>query len=66
LTAVAPGTPLAGTVVARYFHGAFIDYRIAVGEQMLSVQAAPPALHNPGDAVALSFDPARLWAVEVA
>ena len=66
LTAVAPDTPLAGTVVARYFHGAFIDYRIAVGEQMLNVQAAPPALHNPGDAVALSFDPARLWAVEVA
>ena len=66
LTAVAPGTPLAGTVVARYFHGAFIDYRIAVGDQMLNVQAAPPALHNPGDAVALGFDPARLWAVEAA
>jgi len=66
LTAVAAGTPLAGTVAARYFHGAFIDYRIAVGDQMLNVQAAPPALHNPGDAVALGFDPARLWAVEAA
>ena len=66
LTAVAAGTPLAGTVAARYFHGAFIDYRIAVGEQMLNVQAAPPALHKPGDAVALGFDPARLWAVEAA
>ena len=66
LTAVAAGTPLAGTVAARYFHGAFIDYRIAVGDQMLNVQAAPPALHNPGDAVALDFDPARLWAVEAA
>jgi len=64
LTAVASGTPLAGTVAARYFHGAFIDYRIAVGEQMLNVQAVPPALHEPGDAVALGFDPARLWAVE--
>ena len=64
LTAVAAGTPLAGTVAARYFHGAFIDYRIAVGDQMLNVQAAPPALHSPGDAVALGFDPARLWAVE--
>ena len=64
LTAVAAGTPLAGTVAARYFHGAFIDYRIAVGDQMLNVQAAPPALHAPGDAVALGFDPARLWAVE--
>jgi putative spermidine/putrescine transport system ATP-binding protein len=66
LTAVAAGTPLAGTVAARYFHGAFIDYRIAVGDQMLNVQAAPPALHAPGDAVALGFDPARLWAVEAA
>ena len=66
LTAAAPGTPLAGTVAARYFHGAFIDYRVAVGDQMLNVQAAPPALHNPGDAVALGFDPARLWAVEAA
>ena len=64
LRAVAAGTPLAGTVAARYFHGAFIDYRIAVGDQMLNVQAAPPALHAPGDAVALGFDPARLWAVE--
>jgi putative spermidine/putrescine transport system ATP-binding protein len=64
LTAVAAGTPLAGTVAARYFHGAFIDYRIAVGDQMLNVQAVPPALHSPGDAVALGFDPARLWAVE--
>ena len=27
-------------------------------------KAAPPALHAPGDAVALGFDPARLWAVE--
>jgi len=66
LSAVAAGTPLAGTVAARYFHGAFIDYRIAVGDQMLNVQAAPPALHHPGDAVALGFDPARLWAVEAA
>jgi len=66
LSAVAAGTPLAGTVAARYFHGAFIDYRIAVGDQMLNVQAAPPALHAPGDAVALGFDPARLWAVEAA
>jgi len=66
LTPVASGTPLAGTVAARYFHGAFIDYRIAVGEQVLNVQAAPPALHEPGDAVALGFDPARLWAVEAA
>ena len=64
LTAVAAGTPLAGTVVARYFHGAFIDYRIAAGDQVLNVQAAPPGLHAPGDAVALGFDPARLWAVE--
>ena len=64
LTAVAAGTPLAGIVVARYFHGAFIDYRIAAGDQVLNVQAAPPALHAPGDAVALGFDPARLWAVE--
>ena len=64
LTAVATGTPLAGIVVARYFHGAFIDYRIAAGDQVLNVQAAPPALHAPGDAVALGFDPARLWAVE--
>ena len=66
LSAVAAGTPLAGTVAARYFHGAFIDYRIAVGDQMLNVQAAPPALHAPGDPVALGFDPARLWAVEAA
>jgi putative spermidine/putrescine transport system ATP-binding protein len=66
LSAVATGTPLAGTVAARYFHGAFIDYRIVVGDHMLNVQAAPPALHNPGDAVALGFDPARLWAVEAA
>lgn len=56
-------TPVVGTVTARYFHGAFIDYRVAVGEHALSVQAQPPAMHAPGDAVALAFDAQRLWAV---
>ncbi|HEY9066397.1 MAG TPA: ABC transporter ATP-binding protein [Burkholderiaceae bacterium] len=64
LTAATSGTPWAGIVAARYFHGPFIDYRIAVGDRVLNVQAAPPALHAPGDAVALGFDPTRLWAVE--
>ena len=63
LTAATSGHTLLGTVVARYFHGAFIDHRIAVGDQMLHVQAAPPALHEVGDQVALVLDPAKLWAV---
>jgi putative spermidine/putrescine transport system ATP-binding protein len=63
LTAPTPDAPLTGSVAARYFHGAFIDYRIAIGDQVLNVQAPAPALHNPGDAVAVGFDPARLWAV---
>jgi putative spermidine/putrescine transport system ATP-binding protein len=63
LAAGPPGAAARGTVTARYFHGAYIDYRIAVGDQALSVQAAPPARHAPGDAVVLDIDAERLWAV---
>ncbi len=52
---------LRGAVAARYFHGAFMDYRIMVGEQPVSVQAPPAVQHAPGDAVLLCPDPARLW-----
>jgi putative spermidine/putrescine transport system ATP-binding protein len=52
---------LRGTVAARYFHGAFVDYRIMVGEQPVSVQAPAAMQHAPGDAVWLCPDPARLW-----
>ncbi|HSW08384.1 ABC transporter ATP-binding protein [Aquabacterium sp.] len=57
---------VAANIAARYFHGAFIDYRVAVGGQMLSVQAPAPARHQAGDEVQLGFDAARLWAVEAA
>jgi len=59
-----PVDRVTGTIAARYFHGAFIDYRVDVGEQTLAVQAPAPALHAPGDSVVLGFDAARLWAVQ--
>ncbi|MEP6721096.1 MAG: ABC transporter ATP-binding protein [Variovorax sp.] len=55
--------PIGGAITARYFHGPFIDYRVTVGDQTLTVQTPAPARHQPGDAVTLVFDPARLWAV---
>ena len=52
-----------GAVTARYFHGAFTDYRVAVGEHVLAVQTPTTVRHALGDPVRLGFDPARLWAV---
>ena len=57
------GAQIRGTVVARYFHGAFTEYRVGVGGQALVVQAPPLPRHAVGDTVGLVFDPARLWAV---
>ena len=60
----APGPgQLRGTVAARYFHGAFVDYRVMVGNQPVSVQALASALHQPGEQVLLRPDPARLWTI---
>ena len=56
-----PGANLTGVVVHRYFHGAFVDYRIKVGEETLMVAAPPPADYRTGDAVGLTFRPDRLW-----
>ncbi|WP_158813453.1 ABC transporter ATP-binding protein [Methylocapsa sp. S129] len=52
---------LTGRVVGRYFHGAFVDYRIALAENILTVQVPPPARFGEGETVGLVLDPARLW-----
>lgn len=57
----APAGTLRGNVVARYFHGAHIDYQVAVGEQTVTVQTSAADFHQDGAPVALMFDPARLW-----
>ena len=63
--ALAPGQ-MRGTIAARYFHGAFADYRVTVGTQDVSVQAIPSSPFKAGDAVLLRPDPARLWAIPAA
>lgn len=60
--ALAPGQ-MRGTIAARYFHGAFADYRVTVGRQDVSVQALPSAPYRAGDTVLLRPDPNRLWAI---
>jgi putative spermidine/putrescine transport system ATP-binding protein len=55
------GAHIAGRIVSSYFHGAFIDYRVAVGESILAVHAPPPARFGAGEAVGLVLDPERLW-----
>jgi putative spermidine/putrescine transport system ATP-binding protein len=56
-------TGLSGKIVDRYFHGPFIDYRVAVGQEIVTVHAGAPAIHGEGDPVVLAFDPARLWPI---
>jgi putative spermidine/putrescine transport system ATP-binding protein len=66
---VAAGDPaghLTGKVTARYFHGAFVDYHVAVADTVIAVQMAPPASFSVGDAVGLVLDAARLWPLETA
>ena len=61
---VAAGEPtadLTGEVAARYFHGAFVEYRVAVADTTIAVQMVPPARFQVGDAVGLVLDAARLW-----
>ena len=60
--APAPGH-LSGTIDARYFHGAFVDYRVMVAGQAVSVQALASTLRQAGDRVLLKPDPERLWAI---
>jgi putative spermidine/putrescine transport system ATP-binding protein len=57
---------LTGKVTARYFHGAFVDYHVAVADTVIAVQMAPPANFSVGDAVGLVLDTARLWPLETA
>jgi putative spermidine/putrescine transport system ATP-binding protein len=59
--ASAPQTHLTGRVVGRYFHGAFVDYRIALADTVLAVQAVPPARFGVGEMVGLVLDSERLW-----
>ena len=56
-----PGTHIKGRIVSRYFHGAFVDYRVALGDSILAAQVAPPARFSEGDAVGLILDSGRLW-----
>jgi putative spermidine/putrescine transport system ATP-binding protein len=56
-----PRAHLTGRVIGRYFHGAFIDYRIALDEKILAVQAPPPARFSEGETVGLVLDSRRLW-----
>jgi putative spermidine/putrescine transport system ATP-binding protein len=56
-----PRTHLTGRVVGRYFHGAFVDYRIALADTVLAAQVVPPARFSEGEMVGLVLDPARLW-----
>lgn len=54
-----------GTIDARYYLGSYIDYRVRLADdQVVTVHGTPPARFSPGDAVGLSFDPERLWAVD--
>jgi hypothetical protein len=48
-------------VIGRYFHGAFVDYRIALANTVLAVQAVPPARFGVGEMVGLVLDSERLW-----
>jgi putative spermidine/putrescine transport system ATP-binding protein len=56
-----PRTHLTGKVTHRYFHGAFVDYRIALADTVLAVQAVPPARFGVGEMVGLILDSERLW-----
>jgi putative spermidine/putrescine transport system ATP-binding protein len=56
-----PAAHLTGEVTARYFHGSFVDYRVAVADTVIAVQMVPPARFQVGDAVGLVLDAARLW-----
>jgi putative spermidine/putrescine transport system ATP-binding protein len=59
-----PAAHLIGKVTARYFHGAFVDYRVAVTDTVMAVQMVPPARFQVGDAVGLRLDAARLWPLD--
>jgi putative spermidine/putrescine transport system ATP-binding protein len=56
-----PRTHLSGRVIGRYFHGAFVDYRIALADTVLAVQMVPPARFSEGEMVGLILDSERLW-----
>jgi putative spermidine/putrescine transport system ATP-binding protein len=56
-----PAAHLTGKVTARYFHGAFVDYRVTVAGSLVAVQMVPPARFKVGDEVGLVLDAARLW-----
>jgi putative spermidine/putrescine transport system ATP-binding protein len=56
-----PRAHLAGRVIRRYYHGAFVVYRIALADTIVIAQVAPPARFSAGDAVGLVLDAARLW-----
>lgn len=52
---------LTGKVAGRYFHGAFVDYRIIVADTVMTVQLVPPARFEVSDEVGLLLDAGRLW-----
>ena len=56
-----PSAHLAGRVLGRHYHGAFIVYRVALADTVVTVQVAAPARFGEGEAVGLVFDAARLW-----
>ena len=61
-----PGAHIRGRIVGRYFHGAFVDYRIALADGVLAAQVAPPARFSEGETVGLVLDSGRLWPLEAA
>jgi putative spermidine/putrescine transport system ATP-binding protein len=64
LEAAGPKSTMTGRIAARYFHGAFVEYRLAVGETSITAHTAPPMRWDVGDMVALRFDEDRLWPLD--
>jgi putative spermidine/putrescine transport system ATP-binding protein len=54
---------LSGVVRERTFAGSFVDYRVAVGDVLLRIQAATGASCQPGEAICVSISPAAAWVV---
>lgn len=61
-----PRAHLTGRVVGRYYHGAFVVYRVALADTVVTAQVAPPARFGEGEPVGLVLDAARLWPLKVA
>jgi putative spermidine/putrescine transport system ATP-binding protein len=54
---------LSGVVRERTFAGSFVDYRVAVGDVLLRVQATTSASCRPGEAICVTITPASAWVV---